>query len=526
MPLKLNENSKSTHPGDGAAGTTAVESRQQTGFERFADTGQTRLHLKRRSVRGFSWVMLTGGGEFAVRLGSTAILARLISPEHFGLFMMVTAVTAIADQFRDLGLSTATIQRETITREEVSNLFWINAGLGTFLAVVVSALAPLVSSYFREPRLTAITVALATTFLFGGLSVQHEALLARQMRLGPKSGMRLVGFTLSSVAAIFLAMAGYDYWALVWREVIRSAFILVGAWVLCPWIPGRPRRDTDVRSLLKFGSGLTTTYILGSITSSLDRFLLGRFQGADVVGLYRQSHQLVVAPMGQLMSPLYQVALPGLSMLQSDGGRFSSFYTRIVSIVAAASMPLSVFLMVHADDITLVVLGDNWRGAATFIRIFAAGGLLQSVFSTIGFVLVSRGRSGELLKLSTATNVLKVALMVLGLRWGAVGVALGDVSSTFIMFAPFVWLAFRKSPVTVGAFAQAIARPFACSLLVGAALAGYRLAFPVTVPLASLAGGGALTISVFIATWMLLPGGRAELQALGEAVAAAARKPE
>jgi len=500
-------------------------SREPGGFERFAGTADIRVDLRRNSVRGFSYVLISGGAEFVVRLGSTAILARLISPEHFGLFMMVTALTAVADQFRDLGLATATIQRDTITHDEVSNLFWINAAAGALLAATVCALAPLVSSYFQEPRLTAVTVALAVTFVFGGLSVQHEALLGRQMKLGRKGGMRLLGFVVSSVIAVVLAFGGYGYWALVWREVLRSAFIVVGAWVLCPWIPGTPRRDTDVRPLLKFGSGLTASYILGNITSSLDRFLLGRFQGAEVTGLYRQSYQLVVAPMGQLMSPLYQVALPGLSMLQEDELRFSSFYTRIVSIVAAASMPLSVFLLIHADDVTSVVLGQKWLGAATFIRIFAVGGLLQSVFSTIGFVLVSRGHSGKLLKLSTATNLVKFALMVLGLRWGAIGVALADVSTTLIMFVPFLHLSLKNSPVTFGAFVRALARPFASSLLVGIALVGCKLALPAAPPVVSCGGGLVVTTVVFIATWVLLPGGRSELRALWAAVAGAARQP-
>lgn len=469
--------------------------------------------------------MITGGGEFAVRLGSTAVLARLISPEHFGLFMMVTAVTAIADQFRDLGLSTATIQRERISHEEVSNLFWINAGVGTVLTLIVAALAPLVSSFFREPRLTAITIALSSTFLFGGLSVQHEALLARQMRLGPKSGMRLMGSTLSSAAAIGLAMAGFDYWALVWREVLRSAFVVAGAWVLCPWLPGPPRRSTDVRPLLKFGSGLTTTYILGSVTNSVDRFLLGRFQGADIVGLYRQSYQLVVAPMTQLVSPLYQVALPGLSVLQGDGRRFSSFYTRFVSLVAAASMPICVFLLVYAPDVTTLLLGDRWQGSARFIRIFAVGGLLQPVFSTLGFLLVSRGRAGELLKLSTATNVLKIGFMAGGLRWGAVGVAWADVCSTSIMFIPFLWLCARHSPVTVRAFVNAVARPAASSLILAVALIAHKIAFSAAGPLWSLAGGGVLAASVLIAAWLVLPGGRAEVRALAGALTEAVRKP-
>jgi len=490
-------------------------------FESFSGREDARRNLMRNSLRGFSYVLLSGGGEFALRLGSTAILARLISPESFGLFMMVTAVTAVADQFRDLGLSTATIQRERITHHEVSNLFWINTAAGCLIALTVCVLSPFVSSYFHEPRLTSMTIALASTFVLGGLSVQHEALLGRQMRLGPKSGMRLVAFLFSSVVGVLMALAGYGYWALVWREISRSAFIVVGAWALCPWIPGRPRRDTEVWSLLNFGSGLTATYILGALTGSLDRLLLGRFHGADAVGLYRQSYQLVITPMSQLMGPLYQVSLPGLSMLQDDSDRFRDFYTRIVSIVAIVSMPLGVFLLVYAEEVSAVVLGDQWHGAATFIRIFGVGGMFQSVFSTIGFVLVSTGRSRELFMLGIAYSTIKSLLMLFGLSWGPVGVATADVAATLAMFSPFLYVTVRNSPITIIAFLRALSRPFTSSVLLIIVLMGFRSTFSLAPAFLSLIAGVSVTAIVFPLIWLVLPGGRFEFRTLRSAVSVA-----
>jgi len=452
-----------------------------------------------------------------LRLGSTAILARLISPDHFGLFMMVSAVTAIADQFRDLGLSTATIQRERITHDEVSSLFWINTMAGLLIALIVCALSPLVALYFHDPRLTAITAALSSTLVMGGLTVQHEALLGRQMRLGAKSGMRLLAFFLSSLLAVLLAFTGFGYWALVWREISRSAFIVLGAWTICPWIPGLPRRETEVGSLVKFGSGLTAAYIIGALTASLDRLILGRFQGATAVGLYRQSYQLVVTPMSQLMGPIYQVALPGLSMLQGEPDRFRDLFTRIVSIVATVSMPLGVFLALYAEEVSTVVLGEQWRGAATFIRIFAIGGMLQSVYSTIGFVLVSRGRSGGLLMLAMLNGILRVVLMTVGLRWGPVGVAVADVATTFIMFAPFIYLSFQDSPITVSAFLGALTRPLTASLLLAAGLLMFRSTMQFSSPAVTLVMGLLITTMLFPIMWVMLPGGRLELLQLRSA---------
>src|SRR5215831_10431607 len=117
-------------------------------FEQLTCTAEIRSDLRTKSVRAATFAWTAGAGDFALRFASTAILARLIVPEHFGLVMMVTAFTSIADQFRELGLSTATVQRKAITHEEISNLFWINVTAGLLVALVACAASPLLAAYY------------------------------------------------------------------------------------------------------------------------------------------------------------------------------------------------------------------------------------------------------------------------------------------------------------------------------------------------------------------------------------------
>src|SRR4051794_3165460 len=145
--------------------------------------------------------------------------------------MMVMAVTAIADQFRDLGLSTVTVQKEKLTHQEVSNLFWINTVAGLVIALIVCAASPLIAIYYKESRLVPVTCILATNFFWGGLMVQHQALLTRQLKLGYTSFVRLLSSLLSTLLALILAWKGFGYWALVWREIARCALLTVGMWV-------------------------------------------------------------------------------------------------------------------------------------------------------------------------------------------------------------------------------------------------------------------------------------------------------
>ncbi|MEI6390566.1 MAG: lipopolysaccharide biosynthesis protein [Verrucomicrobiota bacterium] len=483
-------------------------------FRRLTCTQELRKDLRGSSVRAAAFTWAAGAVDFLLRIGSTAILARLVLPEQFGLVMMVTAVTAIADQFRDLGLSTATVQRKEISHEEVSNLFWINVSAGVLITLVICGLSPAISAYYKEPRLTVLTCVLAANFIWGGLMVQHQALLARQLKLGHSATVRVLASVLSTALAILLAWFGFGYWALVWREFARCALLAVGMWLCCPWIPGLPSRKTDVREFIGFGAHLSAANILASISGGADRILLGRFWGPGPVAMYRQAYQLLVLPMEQLLSPVYQVTQPGLSMLQTDAARFRRFYQKVLTVACVASMPLSLFVAVYATEITRGLLGRKWVDSGPILMILSIGAFIRQPVSCAAFVLIARGRSKAYLGLTTLQNMVTVAAMALGVYWGAAGVAIAGVAATYVLIPPTLHYCFKESPVTIGSFFATIVRPVVASLTMTAALVWLRFELGAAPMLVSLTLGCVVALVVFLGAWMATPGGRVEVSSL------------
>jgi len=169
--------------------------------------------LKERTIRGGFAKVCAQAVTFLLRVGSLMVLARLLEPQDFGLVGMVTALTGVLNLFRDFGLSAATVQRVSVTEEQISTLFWINVLVGVILGLLAVASAPVVVVFYHEPRLLGVTVVLATGFLFNAAGIQHSAILQRHMRFTAMAMIDIIALIVSVAVGIGMAIGGYGYWA-------------------------------------------------------------------------------------------------------------------------------------------------------------------------------------------------------------------------------------------------------------------------------------------------------------------------
>ncbi len=465
--------------------------------------------LARRSVRATVATTAAAALDFAVRLGSVAILARMVSPADFGVVMMAGAAVAVAEQFRDLGLSTTTMQRPDLSAAEVTNLFWINAGAGTLLALLLCATSPLLAALLGDSRLIAVTCALSLTLPVGGLSVQHQALLGRSLRLGRLAAVRVGAGLVATGLAVWLAAHGAGYWALLWREVARAVLLTAGTWVLLPWKPGPPRDLAGIRPHLRFGADVLGSNLLGALAASCDRLILGGFAGPAAVGVYRQAAQVVATPTDQLLGPLYQVAQPALSRVQHEPERYRRAFGRLLTLVSLATMPVSLFLAVFAEEATLVLLGPAWNEAVPVVRILCIAALFRQAVGSTALILLTRGEARACLRLAALNQLLLVPACLIGARTGPTGVAVAEVAVAVLMIAPRLRSACTTSPIGLQLVLATLFRPFVASALMTVALLTFLPALaPLGAP-ARLVVAAALATTAFAAAWLLLPGGRA-----------------
>jgi len=427
-------------------------------------TDHLHADLKGRSVRGGMLTITSQGAQFLLQSVSTVVLARLLVPADYGLVAMVTAITGMGQAFADMGLSEATIQHPEITHDQVSTLFWINVAIGLTLMSITAALAPVLAWFYREPRLIGITLVVSLTFLIGGLRVQHDALLRRQMRFLSLAIRDVAAYVLAVPVAIFLAWRGFGYWALVALPLTLNSTVMLLSWLMAGWKPSLPRRGAKVRSLIAFGGNVAASYFVLNLNRSSDSVLIGWYWGAGPLGLYSRAFNLLMLPVRQLGTPARSVAVPAFSRVQNDPERLAHFYLRTANLIMWITAPIFGFLFVAAEPVIVLTLGSRWREAAPVFQILAIFALGQLMFESAVWLLVSRGQSKRLLKLSLIISPIVVGSYALGLRFGIKGVAL---SGSLVLLAVFPWIlnfSFRGTNLTLRRLGQAILCPLSMCL--------------------------------------------------------------
>jgi O-antigen/teichoic acid export membrane protein len=456
--------------------------------------------LKRKSLRGGLVVVAAQGGKVFLQTGTLLLLARLLSPEDFGLTGMAATLTGFLALFRDAGLSAATVQRREVTHEQISTLFWINLGVGAGLAACTVLLAPVLVRFYGEPRLYWITVVTGTAFLFNGLTAQHAALISREMRFATQARVDLTALAASSAVGVVMAFLGWRYWSLVGMGVISSIVAAAGVLLAVSWAPGPPRRGVGVRSMLRFGGLATCNSLLVYLAWNSQNILLGRFWGAHALGLYGRAFQLATLPVEQLTSTLSVVAISGLSAIQHDADRLSRSFLRGYSLLLSATIPIAITCPLFADEIIRVLLGAKWMEVAPIFRLLAPTSLVFALAHPLSWLVMATGRIGRAVSITAAMTPVVIIGILLGLNHGPTGVAMGYSVAMVLILIPITAWSKHGTGITWSDLWQVTRRPLFAGLLAGAVGFGAKVTFGGDLaPILVLVLGVGLVFSVYAA---------------------------
>ena len=387
------------------------------------------MQLKQQAIRGAKWVGTSRFVSAFLKFITTAVLARLLVPGDFGLMSMMLVVIGLAQTVADAGISNAIIYRQDSTEDQLSSLYWLNLLSGMILFLALLLLRPLVVAYFKEPRISQYIPVLGIKFIVDSFGQQFKVLLRKELKFNILSTIDIVAVVITTILTILFAWLGFGVWSLVLQSILLSFLTSLAAFIWAVRSGNLPQvhfRFKDLDGYFQFGLFQMGERFLNFFGANIDYLIIGRFLGADLLGFYSLSYQLIKFPITQLNPIINQVAFPAFSKLEEDQV-VRSWYKKIVKTLSTLIFPMLFGMVVVAPEFIEIVYGPEWLPAVPVIRILCFVGALLAQGNPIGSLLLSRGRADLGFYWNVFGLVFTAAFNYLGVRWGIEGVALSSL---------------------------------------------------------------------------------------------------
>ncbi len=354
--------------------------------------------------------------------------------------------------------------------------------------------------------------AMSLTFLIGGLSVQHDALLRRQMRFKALSVIDILSMAAGIIAGVAAALAGLQYWALVISPITTFSAKSIMRWLSVRWVPSMVSRGSGVRPLLGFGANLTGANFIGYMATNLTPFAVGYIGGAQSLGLFNRANMLTSIPSSQMLPPVMNVVQPTLARVADDPARLRSTITSLMGKLVLGTMFVTLTMATLADWIVQLFLGSGWDGAVPIFQMLAVFSLVEPIAGFIAVSLVAVGNAKAMLRWKAITLSILIVSIGIGSIWGAFGVVSAyAISGMFIRLPGFLFYASKFLPVTFGEFIKALLPSGVCALGTVAAVYGLRQMLPIENPILGIATFFSIAATVYLTLCILIKPTRREL---------------
>lgn len=375
---------------------------------------------------------------------------------------MVTVLTNFVPLVSDLGLNAALIQRRTITRKQLSTVFWLNLTVCAAAFLAFAAGRHSLARFYGVPELSPFVAVVPLTFLIDSLVLIKRSSLLKALDFKRLSIVEGLAIAISSTAAVTLALKGFGAWSLVALYLVLSSVSACLLVLLDRGIPAGSSDNASVNSLLPFGLATVGVRTLTYWSSNADNLLVGMLLGASTLGVYAAAFSLFYFPIQCITLGLSRVLFPALSLIQHDTVRLKNVYLRAAQAVALVTFPTMLGLLVVAEPLVLAVFGAKWSAMVPLLRIFSVAGLVGSV-ALESTVLSSLGRANLRLRIEGFCRLNLLAGIAIGVSWGVRGVAIGFTLASLVNWFPLVATARRRLGFSINEYVGHLAPPLACA---------------------------------------------------------------
>lgn len=394
------------------------------------------MSLKKKTFWGGVWNSISSVSLTGLNFIITAILARLLTPNAFGVMGMIQTAIALINMMNQFGLSPAIIQGENLNQKKLSSLFWFNIFVGVTMTSIVFFSADLIAMFFNESSLAPLLRLISIVFIVVSFSFIQQSLLRKEMKFKELFNINIISTISYGVITIILALNNFGVKSLVLGYISKNIITTILIILFYRWLPSFKCDLKEIRDLLNFGGYVFGSSILNYFNRNLDYLLIGRFLGAEALGYYTLAYKMMLIPVRKIGGVISNTFLPAFSQIKHDKKLIKKYYLNVLQITSLLTFPMMGGLFIVAPEFIMSVYGEDWVPVIILIQILSLTGALQSLGTTVGVIQFSQGRSDIALKWNVFMFVNLGTGIIIGTNFGIMGVSL---AVTFVVFYTF-WL--------------------------------------------------------------------------------------
>jgi PST family polysaccharide transporter len=423
------------------------------------------MSIREKAIQGVLWSALQNWGSQVGSLLVFFLLARLLTPEAFGLVAMANIFLAFMQIFLQQGFAQSLIQRQDLEPDHIDTAFWTNLAIGACLTGFGLIAAGWVAAQFQQPQLVPILQVLSLLFLITACGNVQQALLERAFNFRATATRALAATLVGGVAGIGLALTGFGVWSLVGQQVIQELIGTLVLWQASDW---RPRFKVSLPhfwQLFHFGMPILGFNFLNFLNSRADDLLIGYFLGAAPLGYYSIAYRILGVMQQLLVQTSQQIALPTFSRLQSDLEQFRQAFYTATQLTSLIAFPAFLGVLALAPELVVMLFGEQWIPSIPVLQVLSLAGIFQSISFFKSSVFMAMGKPSWSLWLSLLTVVLNLIGFSIAVRWDIVAVAAAFVIRGYLVFPIGQWAVSRLIHVPVLTYIKQFTAPLVSAIM-------------------------------------------------------------
>jgi len=392
------------------------------------------MTLKEKTINGLVWSFIDNFANQGIQFVVGIVLARLLSPQEFGLIGMLTIFIAVSQSFIDSGFSNALIRKKDCTNEDYSTVFYFNLSIGIIFYFLLFISAQAISVFFKEPQLKLLLQILGLSLIINSLTIIQRTILIKRINFKLQTRISVISALLSGGISITMALKGYGVWSLVAKTILGYAITSLLLWLWNKWNPIHVFSKKSFKELFGFGSKLLISGLIDTIYRNVYYLVIGKYFSAQELGYYTRADQFKTLPSQNISDVMTRVTYPVLSQLQDEPEKLKTAYKKMIKSIMLISFALMIGMCAVAEPLVITLVGIKWQPSVIYLQLLCFGGMLYPLHALNLNMLQVQGRSDLFLKLEIIKKILAIPTIIIGVFLGIKFMIMGMIVNSIIAY--------------------------------------------------------------------------------------------